>query len=107
MLPSTGATEERDDRQYQENHEKDLRYPGGGASDAAKAEYGGNDRNDQENQGVMKHEGILFDSKRHRGGEDRVFPFTHNPCHAGVKGGAATLHAAPTSAQPATAGFRL
>ena len=46
---SSGATEERDDRQDQKNDEQDLRYTSRGSRDATEPEYGSNDSHDQEN----------------------------------------------------------
>ena len=57
---SFGAPEECDDCQNQKNEEQDLRYAGRGTRDATEPEYRGNDSDDQENQGVMKHGSVLL-----------------------------------------------
>jgi hypothetical protein len=80
-----GTTEECDDREHQEDHEQDLRDTRRGTGDTAKTEYRGNDGNNQENQSVMQHGGVLTGNgatgKRVAG----TLSFTHTRRLAGVK----------------------
>src|SRR3546814_19708384 len=80
--PSTRATEERNDRQDQKDDEQDLRDAGRGTRDAAKAEHGGNDRDEQDHQGVVKHRDVLstVNGSCRQGNAN---PITPSPPHAG------------------------
>jgi hypothetical protein len=56
---SENAEQQRNDKHDEKNEEQNLRDFGRARRDAGKAEHRGNDRDDKENSGVMKHENLL------------------------------------------------
>jgi hypothetical protein len=61
--PLSEHTQQQGHHEYhQENVEQDLGDLGSASGDARETEYGGNDRNDEEYDGVMQHEDSPFSS---------------------------------------------
>jgi hypothetical protein len=55
------AAEKRNDRQHQKHHEQNPGNLAGGAGDSGEAEYAGDQRDHQENKGIVQH-GQSFES---------------------------------------------
>jgi hypothetical protein len=55
LKESSWSPDEGDDRQDKENNKKDFRDPCSGASNSTKTEKGSDQRDDQENNGVVEH----------------------------------------------------
>jgi hypothetical protein len=97
------AAEKGNDRKDQKDDEQDLGDTGGGAGNASETQYGGDDRDNQKNQCVVKHGGVLLNgSKSGARGKPRLRvrrwgpSFTHSRRHASVKTFHGHVHAAPT-----------
>src|SRR6201995_2398592 len=50
------AQQEREDGAYQKHDEEDFRDAGGTGCDPAEPEYGGDQRDDKKDDGIMKHD---------------------------------------------------
>jgi hypothetical protein len=54
---ATDAHQKTDQSADQKNDEQYFRYPGGAGGNSTEAEYGSHQGNDEENDGIMKHDG--------------------------------------------------
>ena len=80
--------EEADERHHQEDHEQDLRDPGGAGGDAAEAQHRGDQRDDEKDHGVKKHDVLL-----RAGGPATPGAGGGRPAHgSNVAGGIADAH---------------